>query len=238
MRNVTVLTQRELNAQFYSPIAYVVLAVFLVVSGIIFGSANFRPGAESSVRVLFSLVPMTLVFFVPLLTMRLLADEFRSGTIETLMTAPINDAEVILGKFFGALLFYMVMLAATLVYPIFIAAYGQLDTGMAVSSYLGMFLVGALFISVGLFFSTCTQNQVVAGVCSIVLLAVFTFLGDYLAANQEGTLRVLLQHLSINTHYENFTRGMVELSGVTFFATTTILFLFLAVKMLEFRRWR
>ncbi len=238
MRNIVTMTRRELTAQFYSPIAYVVLVVFLVLSGIIFGMANFQPGAEASARMLFGLVPLILVLVSPLLTMRLLSDEFRTGTIETLMTAPINDAEVILGKFLGTFLFYLVMLAGTLVYPIILSFYGSLDTGLALCSYVGLLLVGGLFISVGLFFSTCTQNQVIAAICTLAILAVFTFLGDWLASGQEGTLRVILQHLSIRSHYEVFVRGLLDSNHVVFFITSTALFLFLGVKALEFRRWR
>lgn len=238
MRNIPTMTQRELAAQFFSPIAYVVLAVFLVVSGIFFVMTTFTPGGEASVRALFVNLPLILVFILPMLTMRLLSEEFRNGTIETLMTAPINDAEVIVGKFFGALLFFCIMLAATLVYPILVSAYGGLDAGLTTSAYLGILLVGALYIAVGVFFSACTHNQVIAVLCSFVFLAIMTFLADALARNQEGTTRVLLQHLSIVAHYKDFARGLLDTNHLVYFLTSTVLFLFLAVKVLEFRRWR
>ncbi len=124
MKNVATLTQRELSAQFYSPIAYVVICIFLVVSGIFFANDNFLPGGESSVRILMgSFMPLILVFVLPMLTMRIISEEFISGTIETLMTAPINDTEFILGKFFGALLFYVVMLATTLIFPFIVSLF-------------------------------------------------------------------------------------------------------------------
>jgi ABC-2 type transport system permease protein len=239
MRNVTTLTQRELSVFFFSPIAYVVLAVFLGITGAFFVTDNFQPGADASLRVTFgNYLPVILMFVMPLLTMRLLADEFRGGTIETLMTAPVSDVDVILGKFLGTMVFYVVMLATTLLYVVLVAAYGPLDVGLVLCNYFGLVLVGGLFIAVGLFFSACTRSQVVAGLCTLVLLAVITLLANYLAQNLEGTLRVLLQHLSVLAHFQDFSRGLVDTNHLIFFVTTTALFLFLAVKVLESRRWR
>jgi ABC-2 type transport system permease protein len=239
MGNVGTLTQRELSTFFYSPIAYVVLAVFLVVTGMFFVSDNFVPGGEASLRITFgNYLPVILVFIVPMLTMRLMSEEFRSGTIETLMTAPVSEVEVVLGKFLGTLVFYLVMLATTLLHVILVACYGSLDVGLLLCTYLGLILLGGLYISVGLFFSACTRNQVIAVLCSFVLLAVFTFLANYLARDQEGTLRVVLQHLSLIAHFQDFARGLVHTNHLVFFVTSTVLFLFLAVKTLESRRWR
>lgn len=239
MQKVGTLTQRELSAFFFSPIAYVVLAVFLVVTGIFFVSDNFVPGGESSLRITFgNYLPVILVFILPMLTMRLLAEELRSGTIESLMTAPVSDADVVLGKFFGTLVFYLLMLGTTLLHVVLVSIYGTLDVGLVLASYLGLILLGGLYISVGLFFSACTRNQVIAVICSFVLLAVFTFLADYLARDQEGTLRVVLQHLSIVAHFQDFARGLVDTNHLIFFLSTTGLFLFLTVKVLESRRWR
>ncbi len=239
MRNIPTLTHRELSTQFYSPIAYIVITIFLVISGIFFISDNFTSGGEASVRDIFgNYMPLILVFILPMLTMRLMSEEYRSGTIETLMTAPVNDAEVILGKFFGAVLFYFVLLASTLVYPIVVSLYGPLDVGLTLSCYVGLMLVGSLYIAVGIFFSSCTRNQVIAVLCSFVLLAVFTFLVHYIGQQQEGVVRVVMQHLSIISHFQDFSRGLVDITHVVFFLSSTCLFLFFAVKILEFRRWR
>jgi len=239
MRNVGTLARRELAAFFYSPIAYVVLAIFLVVTGIFFYRDNFVPGGEASLRVTFgSYLPIILVFVIPMLTMRLLAEEFRGGTIETLMTAPVSEVDVVLGKFCGTLVFYLAMLATTLVHAFVIRAYGPLDWGLLICTYVGLLLMGALYLAVGLFFSAWTRNQVIAVLCSFVLLAVFTFLANYLAQGQEGALRVVLQHLSIVAHYQDFARGLFDTNHLVFFVTSTALFLFLSVKVLESRRWR
>jgi len=239
MRNIVTVAQRELRAQFVSPIAYGVLTLFLMLSGIMFWMTNFMPGGESSVRPVFGQwMLLLLLFILSMLTMRLLSEEFRSGTIETLMTAPISDAAVILGKFVGVLVFYLVMLAATLVFPVIVAFHGPLDVGLTFSCYVGLLLTGSLYIAVGVFFSACTRSQVVAGSASFVLLAIFTFLSSYLGASQEGTVRVVLQHLSVAEHYEGFLRGLIDTSHVVFFLSVTALFLFFATKALEFRRWR
>lgn len=239
LRNVETLTRRELAVYFYSPIAYVVLTVFLVVSGIFFGTDGFVPGNPASLRVVLgSIMPLILVFVLPMLTMRLLSEELSSGTIETLMTAPITDTEVVMGKFLGAYLFYMVMLASTLLYVVLIASFGPLDWGQAACTYLGLLLLGALYISVGLFFSACTRNQIIAVLCSFVVLAIFTFLANYVAQSLDGWQRAVIQHLSIVAHFQDFARGLLDMNHMIFFVSTAALFLFLAVKVLESRRWR
>lgn len=239
MRNVMTITRRELAAWFYSPMAYGVITLFLVLAGIMFDLLNFEPGAEASVRGVFGpWMLLILAFILAMLTMRLMSEEFRNGTIETLMTAPVTDAQVIGGKYLGGVLFFTVMLLGTLIYPLLVSRYGGIDAGLTFACYLGLFLTGALYLAVGLFFSACTQNQIVAGLAAFVVLAVFTFLTNFIGQMQEGMLRVTLQHLSVAEHYESFMRGMIDLTHVTFFITTTAVFLFLAVKALEFRRWR
>jgi ABC-2 type transport system permease protein len=238
MRNVTPVVQRELNADFYSPIAYAVLTVFLVITGIFFLATTFTPGGESSIRNMVEVLTVLLVIILPLLTMRLLSEEFKSGTIETLMTAPVSEADVIVGKFLGAFVFYMVMLATTLVYAVIVAIFGELDIGLLVATYLGLLLLGGLYIAVGLFFSACTKNQIIAAVFSVVLLMVFTFLAPWLATKLRGLLGICMHHLSIREHADDFGRGLVDTNHLIFFVTSTGMFLFLAVKVLESRRWR
>jgi ABC-2 type transport system permease protein len=240
MRSVTPITQRELSAYFYSPIAYAVLAIFMLTLGVLFMLTTFRPGGDASLRPLVEILPLVLAIFLPVLTMRLLSEEFRSGTIETLMTAPVNESEVILGKFFGAMLFYLVMLVGLLVFAVIVAAFGRLDGGMLLATCIGLILMGGLFLAIGLFFSACTSNQIIAAVCTIVPLLVLTYLADVLAsaAKVTGFTGLLLHHVSIREHFQDFSRGLVDLNDTVFFLSSTVLFLFLAVKVLESRRWR
>jgi ABC-2 type transport system permease protein len=239
MRNVTTVAGRELGAYFLSPIAYAVMAIFLFAMGMAFGLGTFVNGKEASLKVLFN--PWALLFLVPvlpLLTMRLIADETRTGTIETLMTAPVTDAEIVLGKFLGAMTFYVILLAAMLIYPIVLSLYGPVDAFLLVCQGIGLILAGALYISVGLFFSACTKHQVVAALISVTLLAIMTFASQELAQQVEaGKVRIVLQQISVAAHFFDFVRGMLDLNHVVFFLSTTALFLFLTVKRLEMRRW-
>ncbi len=239
MSNIATMARRELGAYFLSPIAYAVMAIFLFASGLAFGLGTFSPGGEASLRSLFEFwMILILVFVLPMLTMRLVSDELRSGTIETLMTAPITEREVVVGKFLGALVFYVILLGTLLLYPILLWTYGPVDGKLLLCHFAGLLLLGALYISAGLFFSSCTPHQVIAVLLSFALLALMTFASHALSQLVEGWLRVVLQQISIRTHFHDFVRGMLDLNHVVFFLTTTGLFLFLTVKRLEMRRWQ
>lgn len=239
MRNTTTVATRELGAYFLSPIAYAVMAIFLFATGMAFGLGAFVNGKEPSLRMLFdSWMLVILVFVLPMLTMRLLSDEFRSGTIETLMTAPVTDTEIVLGKFLGALGFFLILVAGMLIYPILLAMYGSLDFKLLACHGIGLIFVGALYISVGLFFSSCTRHQVVAVLVGFALLALMTFASHALSRQVEtGWIRAFLQQISVASHFYDFVRGLLDLNHVVFFLSTTALFLFLTVKRLEMRRW-
>jgi len=239
MRNVGTLLQRELGAYFLSPIAYVVAATFLFTCGLAFGLGTFTSGGTSSLQPLLDpWIIMILLFVLPMLTMRLLSEELRSGTIETLMTAPVSDTEVVLGKYCGAMVFYVILLAALLLYPIILAVYGKVDIPLLLCNYLGLLLLGALFTAVGLFFSAMSKHEVIAVLLGLTLLTFMTFAFDGLARLLEGWPRTLLQQLSIRTHFMDFVRGLVTVNHLVFFLSMTALFLFLTVKLLESRRWQ
>jgi ABC-2 type transport system permease protein len=250
MRKVLTLARRELSAYFFSPMAYVIAALFLGLVGLIFLlgikipflrielDPVFRSGAESTLRPLFDVLAYGLVVVVPLLTMRLVAEEFRSGSIETLMTAPVTDGQVIAGKFLGAFVLYLALLATTLVFLLLVVIFGQPDYGVALMGYLGMMLLGAAYISVGVFASTLTGHQLVAGLVGIAILSFFTA-GVYLLA-----LLVPPEHapavgkLNMIAHFADFSKGIFDIRGFVFFPTVTAFFLFISTKVLESRRWR
>ncbi len=241
MRNIVTLAQRELATYFFSPIAYVVLALFLALSGFFFGTRVFEPGGPASLRQLFEwIVPLIVFFALPVVTMRLMSEELRSGTIESLMTAPVTDVEVILGKFFGVLVFYVAMLATTVVHWIMIALYSTsgTDVGATLTGYFGLLLLGSLYLAVGLFFSTCTRNQVIAALASLVLLGFFMYLPMLVAPQLTGAARAIVQHAWIQSHYDDFARGLIDLNHLLFFLSGIVFFLFLSVKVLESKRWR
>lgn len=233
------IMRREFFGYFASPIAYAGAGVFLFMTGLAFSLGTFRPGGEASLRALAETwLLVILAVMLPLLCMRLLSEELRSGTIESLMTAPVTETAVVLGKFLGAVGFLLVLLAALLIYPAILAMYGQVDGTLLLCNYIGLILVGVLFIAVTLFFSACSRHQVVAGILSVVALAMMTFAFEGLAQTVEGWPRTLLQHLSVQSHFRDFVRGLLDVNHLAFFVTMTIAFLFVAVKVLEFRRWR
>ena len=169
------ITQREVMSLFYSPIAYVVGFVFLLLTGWFFVGETLVPGNEASLRTLFERMAGVLVFALPLLTMRSLAEEFHTSTIETLLTAPVKDSSVILGKFLGTLAFYIILLATTLFHFALMKHYASPITSVVMVGYLGMILIGALFISIGIFASCCTKHQLLAAIIAIVILALFSY---------------------------------------------------------------
>ena len=238
MRKTFVLARRELAAYFFSPLAYVVGAVFLSANALWFFYAIFVPGNEASLRPLFDAMGYMMVFAVPLLTMRLLSEEFRSGTIETLLTAPVTDAQVILGKYLGVMAFYLMFLGGTAVFLVLMILFGQPDLGVAVMGYLGMVLLGSAFVSVGIFTSTCTPYQLLAALLGSGILAAFAILMQIIVAHGPEPWNYLAAKLNAMTYFKDFSRGMFDTRGLVFFLSATVLFLFLSVKTLESRRWR
>jgi ABC-2 type transport system permease protein len=219
-------------------VGYVTAALFLLSSGVWFFLVIFRSGQEATLRPLFETMAVILVFSNPLLTMRLLSEEYRSGTFETLVTAPVTDTQVILGKFLGVMGFYMLLLVCTGVYMVLLALYGRPDPGVAIMGYLGMVLLGASFLAVGLFASTLTMHQPVAAVLSVAILSVFVIFMQSLTLYAPAPWGQIASRLNAMTYFKDFARGMLDTRGIVFFVSSTALFLFLSVKTLESRRWK
>lgn len=238
MQRVTALTQRELNAAFFSPIAYIVAAIFLVATGYLFMTYTLVPGEEATMRPLLVYMAQILIFAIPLLTMRTLADEFATGTIETLMTAPVTDTEVVLSKFMGAMVFYVALLATTVLHVLILFRYGASGLGGIAWGYIGMLLLGGLYISVGVFASALTRHQLIAAIIAIGILAVLTLGVQGLSILRGGAWRSVLGYVDVLRHFEDFAKGIVDSRGIIFFISLTAFFLFLSVKVLESRRWR
>jgi ABC-2 type transport system permease protein len=238
MSRAPVIARRELSSYFYSPIAYVAMTLFLVASGIAFIN-DFEPGQPAAMRSIFDWMIWFLVLVVPILSMGLLAQEWATGTIETLMTAPVAETDVVLGKFLGSLGLLLVLLAPTLLYVILLRIYGHPDIGPIFSGYLGIVLVGALFISVGLFCSSLTRSQIVAAVASAAILVLITIIPWYIGSKAE--LPVFWRHLvdqAVFKRYTDFSKGVLDSGNIVFFLLATGVFLFITVKVLESRRWK
>ncbi len=234
MRKVWAVFQREFGAYFCSPIAYVVMAVFLLLSGFFF-YIILRGTQEASMRYTFANMGITLLFLCPLLTMRLLAEEIKSGTIEPLMTDPVTDAQVVVGKYLSALAFYMTLLAPTWLYVVILKVIGDPDMGPIISGYCGLVAMGSAFLAVGLLASSLSKNQIVAGVVSFVALLLLWVVGWA----TEGSTIVLgeaIAYLSFFDHYEPFRKGMIETRSVFYFISVAVLLVMLSVRVLASRK--
>lgn len=246
MKKVLVLAHRELAAYFVSPMAYVIGALFLFVCGLKFAafpgsSADWFimvPGRGVSLIPLFEMMATAMIVAGPMLTMRLISEEVRSGTIETLMTVAVTDTQVILGKFLGVLGFYAALLAGTLPLVVVMAMFSRPDWAVAVMGYIGMLLLGGAFLSVGLFASTLTRHQLLSAVVAFAILAVFGFLMQMLVPVAPEPLNEFATQLNVMNYFREFSHGRPDLRALMFFLSATALFLFLSVKTLESRRWR
>jgi ABC-2 type transport system permease protein len=235
-----VVGRRELLSYFVSPIAYVAMVLFLVACGFAFAQ-DFEGGRPAMMRHLFEWMLWFLAFIVPVLCMGSISQEWSNGTIETLMTAPVSDTEVVLGKFFGSFGFVLVLLAPTLLYVVLLAIYAnpRLDFGPVVNGYLGMLLAAALFVAVSLFCSSLTRSQVVAAVSAFAILGAITILPWLVSSSVSlpGFWRGVVNQM-VYARYADFSKGVLDVGHVVFFAVTTGIFLFFTVKVLEFRRWK
>ncbi|MCC6357529.1 MAG: ABC transporter permease subunit [Phycisphaerales bacterium] len=239
MRNTVAIMQRELNSLFFSPIGYVVIALFLILmGGITVWTGNIAPGQPATLANFFQSAPYLLAIIVPAITMRLISEEYRSGTIETLMTAPIADAELVIGKYLAVLAFYAIMLAGTGVYLVFMSMYGNPDVGASFAAYIGLLLAGAAFLAVGLLASSLTKNQIIAWMLGAVPLVLIVWFAQAMAIKAEGTVREVIQRINIQRHLDQFNRGLVTVEGAVFFLGLAGLFVFLSVKVVESKRWR
>jgi ABC-2 type transport system permease protein len=239
MTPATVIARRELSSYFYSPLAYVAMVLFLLASAFLFYN-DFQPGQVAGMRYLFGWMVWLLVFIIPILSMGLLAQEWATGTIETMMTAPLSETAIVMGKFLGLGAFFLVLLAPTLLYVLILAIFSipRLDFGPIFSGYLGIILVGGLFISVGLFCSSLTRSQVVAAVSTIAILFLVT-IGPWFASDKvlPGFWQKVIDQ-TVYHRYVDFSRGVIDMGHVVFFVLVTGVFIFLTIKVMESRRWR
>ena len=219
MRKIWVITKRELRAFFDSLMAYIMLVLFLGFSGFftwISGSDVFFSN-QASLQSFFSIAYWTLFFFIPALTMRLLAEENRSGTIELLLTRPVNDWQVVIGKFLATLILIVIALFLTLPYYITVSQLGHTDHGAVWSGYLGLILMSAMYISIGLFASSISSNQIVGFLLALFIGIFFHIIFDVLASNMHGFFGGLLDYLSLSTHFDSISRGVIDTKDLIYF---------------------
>lgn len=237
MKNVLAISGKEVRSYFASPIAYVVMAMFLLVTGFLFAD-NVGYTSRATLDGLFGTGTIIMLMLVSsVLTMRLLAEEQKMGTIELLLTAPVRDLEVVIGKYLASLTVFVIMLGLTLYYPLLLFWFGDPDIGPVFSGYLGFFLLGASFLSVGLLASSLTGNQIVSAVLAFGLLLMVWMLAGA-ASFVGGALAEVVNYISLSAHLGDFVKGVIDTTHVVYFLSFIVLFVFLTVRSLETRRWR
>jgi ABC-2 type transport system permease protein len=259
MRNILAIVQRELQTYFISPVAYVVLTGFLFLSGLVFqgvlsevldyqlrsslqGAQLGRganpidaPGIISQQYL--GTVSVLLLFIVPMITMGLFAEEKRRGTIELLLTSPLTDTQVVLGKFFAAVSFLLILLLSTWISMLTLYFFGAPASGPILSTYLGLLLYGLTLVAIGLFVSTLTENQIISGILGFVIALALWFF-DLLARRAQATTKTVLEYLSVINHLQDFMKGVIGTSHVIFYLSLMLLALFLTYRSVDSLRWR
>lgn len=237
MRNTITIAQRQFLSYFNSPAAYIVICLFLALLGAFFWPPFFLMG-RASVRDMFQLVPILLLVAIPAITMGLVAEEKRTGTIELLITMPVRDSEVIVGKFLGALGLYVVMLAMTVAYPISVHTLGQnLDAGPVVTGYVGLLLQGAAMIAIGIMASSWTDNQLIGFFASASMCFAFWIVDRFLPFLPTSSASIV-EWFSFDYHFRSMARGVLDSRNVLYFVSITGICLALAFRSLESRRWK
>lgn len=237
MRNIATITLKELKSYLTSPMSYIVTCIFLLLTGTFF--TTYLAGtqySDTSIRGFVESSQVLLLLFAAVLTMRLIAEERKLGTWELLLTAPVRDTEVVLGKFLSSLAVLVTMLVLTLYYPILLIILGDPDMGPIGTSYLGLFLLGSASLAVGIFASSLTSNQIVSAVVAGGILFALWSVGMAASFVPEA-LGEILSYLSLSYHFNDFIRGVVDTRAIIYYLSITALFLYLAIRSLETGRW-
>lgn len=238
MRQTWIIAKRELSTFFDSLIAYIMLIAFLGFSGFftwLYGSDVFFIG-QASLQAFFSIAYWTLFFFIPALTMRLLAEENRSGTLELLLTRPVSDSQVVWGKFLSALILILIALALTLPYYVTVSSIGNIDHGAVISGYFGLLLMSAAYIGIGLFTSAISSNQIVGFLLALFIGILFHIIFSVLGSSLSGFPARLFHFLSVSTHFESITRGVIDTKDIIYFLSIALLGITATESTLQARR--
>jgi ABC-2 type transport system permease protein len=240
MHRVWTIFRREIGYYFNSIVAYIYIDVFLIVTGILFFATFFEAG-QADMRQFSAILPWVFLFFVPAVTMRLWAEERKSGTMEVVMTLPVKDWEVMLGKYLAALMFLLVTLVLS--FPIalicFRAAQVPPDAGPIWGGYVGALLMGAAYLAVGIYFSSLTDNQIIALIITIVCLAILLLIEVPVFLNRlPSWLQPFFAFVSLGRHFQSIGRGVIDLRDLIYYASLIFFFLFLTVRSVESRKWR
>ena len=246
MRAILAIAKKEILSYFLAPMAYIIISAFLLMNGFLFYlilAALSQPNAGSAapMGVFFGgtlLFWLYLIITVPVITMRLGAEERKSGTIETLMTAPVSDWEVVLGKYSAAMTLYAAMWAPTLLYAFVLTRFGEVDWGPVATGYVGVLLVGTFFVAVGLFTSLLSKNQLVAAIIAFAILTMLLSVSILSFIVTEGFLKSVVEYVDLWGRLQDFSKGILDSRPIIYFLSGAAIFLVLSRQVLETRRWR
>ena len=237
MKTIFTLFKKEFFGYFTSPMAYIFLVVFSLVNGYFFSNTFFLIG-QSDLRSLFNIVPMVYLFFIPAITMGLIAKEKNTGTMEVLCTLPIKDYELVIGKYLSSISLILVGLVFTDIHLITLMKFGtNIDYGAVFTGYLGLFFVGSLYAAIGTFASSLFDNQVVAFIVAVFIVLMF-FLFDKLLIFVPSFLAGFIQYLSVGYHSSSISRGVIDSRNIIYFVSIIGVFLFLTIQILNSRKWK
>jgi len=237
MQNIAAIFKKEFKAYFLSPIAYVFITVYLVVTNFLFFQGFFIIN-QADMRGYFGLLPWVFLFFVPAVTMRIWAEEKKVKTLELLLTWPISDLEVVVGKFLASFCFLAIAILLSITVPITIAILGDPDGGVIIGSYIGALLMGAAYLAIGLWVSSLTENQIVAFIIGVVITFVLFIIGNpFVTMVSPPALVPLLTYLGLGNHFESVGRGVIDSRDILYYLSVIGFFLFLNIYSIESRKW-
>jgi ABC-2 type transport system permease protein len=236
MSTTTTVAKREIRAYFNSPVAYIVVTVFMLIAGYLFWSQLFLE-KQAELRYYFNLTPLVFTFIIPAITMRLIAEEKGSGTLEMLITMPVRDWEVVLGKFMAGMAMLGAIVGMTMFYALTVAALGPVDRGPVITGYLGLLLMGGAYVSIGVMASSLTKNQIVAFILAFAISFALFIFGQVLQFAPEW-LSPVLAYLSMGNHFESFSRGVIDSRDVLYYVSVVTVALVIASVSLESRKWK
>jgi len=240
MSKVWIITRRELSGFFDSLIAYVMIILFLGLSGSftwLFGTNIFMRG-QANLSVFYDIAFWSLFFFIPAITMRMIAEENKTGTIELLITKAVSDSQIVIGKFFACLILVLIALLCTLPYYITVSQLGNVDDGGVIGGYFGMILLAASYISIGLFASSLTQNQIVAFLIALTIGIFFQMLFDVIGSGLTGSVGEIFNFLSLRAHVDSLSRGVIDSRDIIYFLSIIVIGLVGTQIMLSKRNWK
>ncbi|KAA3605868.1 MAG: ABC transporter [Calditrichaeota bacterium] len=235
MTNIISIFKKELNSFFDSSLAYIAIFLFLIITGVGFFNFSFFLQKQADVRDLFFFCSAVYIITIPAITMRLISEELKNGTLELLTTYPVTDFQIVFGKFLASLTLLTITIALTFVYTFSVSTLGNLDEGIVMGGYIGLILMGAVLIALGVYISSATDSQVVALIVSVAVIFFWIFL-DNILIFIGGNVRIF-EFIAIDTHFTNIQRGVVDSRDIIYYFSFITLFLFLATRSLAGRKW-